>query len=189
MKKFLIVPLLMVSLLLASCGPTLNQLKGEEAYYAARVAMSKQAGSAVLFEMTANDITKPIILENVAALRVFTPPASGNNDSLTPYIHRDYVQPWLNVLGAAVPWLGVWGVSSAIIGGMKDMGTTTNMNVNGTGNSGSIVGPTHNAVSGTGHYVGGTIDTTHPAQVVNPVIVDPVIVDPVIVQPSYPPVP
>ena len=162
---------------------TANQLAAEKSYYEAMVAMRTQQASQPIFEMTPAIKGEPIILSNIKSFKVFAPPMN-SNEPLRQYVQKDYVQPWLNVLGAAVPWLGVWGVSSAIIGGMKDMGTTTNMNVNGTGNSGSIVGPTHNAVSGTGHYVGGTIDTTHPAQVVNPVIVDPVIV-----QPSYPPVP
>ncbi len=112
MKKYLI-SLLIISLLLSGCGPSLNQLKGEQSYYTARVALSKQATSIVLFEMTASDNTKPIILQNVATFKVFAPPA-GNNENLAQYTHRDYVQPWLNLMGMAVPWFGAWGIVKAV---------------------------------------------------------------------------
>ena len=184
MKRLIIIFPLILSLL-SGCGPTLNQLKGEEAYYAARVAMSKQADSVVLFEMTAKNANKPIVLENVAAIKVFAPPINTNGDSLMPYPHKDYVQPWLNVLSMAVPWLGAWGIVSSTANAMKEMGTSTTMNISGDGNTSHIAGPVNNTLTGTGHVAGGIVDQTHPAQVVIPpvYIVNPVIVDPVVITP------
>ncbi len=190
MKRLIIIFPLILSLL-SGCGPTLNQLKGEEAYYAARVAMSKQADSVVLFEMTAKNANKPIVLENVAAIKVFAPPINTNGDSLMPYPHKDYVQPWLNVLSMAVPWLGAWGIVNSTASAMKEMGNSTHMTIAGEGNTGTIAGPVNNTLTGTGHVAGGVVDQTHtptivtqpPPLVVIPPVVNPVVVNPVIVTP------
>jgi hypothetical protein len=91
---------------------------------------------------------------------VFAPPS---NTPIAQYQQKDYVQPWLNVLSMAVPWLGVYGVTSAVVSGMKDMGGTT-YNQSGTGNK----------------MVGGNLaDSTSVPTVVTqpaPIIVNPVIV-------------
>lgn len=173
MKKWLI-PILIISLLLSGCGPSLNQLRGEEAYYAARVAMTKQAASTVLFEMTASDTTKPIVFQNVASFKVFAPPVN-SNENLAQYTHRDTATPWIQAflqsLGILAPWAGAAVIVGQIAGGVS--GPVTNTNVNASGSSQAMTGGTMS-------------NATSVPTVVNPVIVQPV---PVIVQPSYPPTP
>jgi hypothetical protein len=166
MKKLCIVA---VILMLTGCM-TANQLEAEKAFY--QMLMAKQAQTTPLVRLDVADPTKPI---NLKTIEVFAPPS---NTPIAQYTQKDYVQPWLNVFSMAVPWLGAWGITSSVTSAMKDMGNT-NMNITGTGNSGSIIGPTHNAVTGTGNYTGGTVDTTHTPTVVNPTVV--------VVEPSYPP--
>jgi len=175
MKKLLIL-ILLLPFLLCSCM-TANQLEAEKAFY--QMLMAKQAQTTPLVRLDVADPNKPI---NLKTIEVFAPPS---NTPISQYTQKDYVQPWLNVLSMAVPWLGVWGVSTAIMDGVTKMGNNTSMNITGTGNSGTMVGPTSNTLTGTGHTAGGIVDTTHPAQVVivDPVVVNPVIVDPVVVRP------
>lgn len=163
--------LLIVCVFLLSGCMTANQLEAEKAFY--QMLTAKQAQTSPLVRLDVADPTKPI---NLKTIEVFAPPS---NTPVSQYVQKDYVQPWLNVVSMAVPWLGAWGITSSVTSAMKDMGNT-NMNITGTGNSGSIVGPTHNAVTGTGNYTGGTVDTTHTPTVVNQPA-------PVIVEPSYPP--
>ena len=132
---------------LLGCGPSKNQLAAEQSFYASKVMMLKQLGSSPIFEMTASDPAKPIILENVSALRVFAAPTSGGNDTLTQYVHRDYSGPWINLLsttiGAALPWLGAWGMVSAVANIVPQTGnssTATNITTRGDGNKTQIAG-------------------------------------------------
>lgn len=151
MKKLLLIPLV---LMLVGCM-TANQLEAEKAYY--EMLTAKQAQTSPLVRLDVADPTKPI---NLKTIEVFAPPS---NMPIAQYQQKDYVQPWLNVLSMAVPWLGVYGVTSAVVSGMKEMGGTT-YNQSGTGNK----------------MVGGNLaDSTSVPTVVYqapPVIVDPVIV-------------
>jgi hypothetical protein len=134
---------------------TANQLEAEKAYY--QMLTIKQAQTSPLVRLDVADPTKPI---NLKTIEVFAPPS---NTPIAQYQQKDYVQPWLNVLSMAVPWLGVYGVTSAVVSGMKDMGGTT-YNQSGTGNK----------------MVGGNLaDSTSVPTVVTqpaPIIVNPVIV-------------
>jgi hypothetical protein len=156
-------------LLIAAYGATLlgcmttNQLAAERAYYEAKVAMTKQAASQPIFEMVAGDSGQPIILPPGAALRVFQVPASSGNDGFNQYVQRDYVSPWLNLIGTTVavaaPWVGAWGIVSAMGNVIPKTGnvstnisdsssrfsdssthSATNVKTSGTGNRTQITG-------------------------------------------------
>lgn len=124
--------------ILIGCGPTANQLAGEKAFYEAKVALSKQASSQPVFEMTSGDPAKPIVLENVSAIRVFQLPAQAGGDALRQYEQKDYAQKWVQLIGTSVsvaaPWLGAWGIVHEVskIAGASTSYTT---NVSGSGNT------------------------------------------------------
>ena len=127
-----------MALVLIGCGPTANQLAGEKAFYEAKIALSKAASSQPVFEMVSGDPGKPIVLENVSAIRVFQLPAAGGNDSLQQYQQRDFTEPWLRVIqtavGTAAPWIGAWGIVHEV--GKAAVATTSySTNIGGTGNS------------------------------------------------------
>ena len=180
MKKLLLIPIL---LMFMGCM-TANMLEAERSYYQAMVSMQTQKASQPIFEMVPAKVGEPITLGNVGSFRVFAQPAN-TGEKMSQYTQKDYVQPWLNVLSMAVPWFGAWGIVSSTANAMKEMGNSTHMSINGTGNTGTIAGPTNNNLTGTGHVAGGVVDQTHPAQVVIPpvYIVNPVIVDPVVITP------
>lgn len=125
-------------LVLIGCGPTANQLAGEKAFYEAKVALSKAASSQPVFEMVSGDPGKPIVLENVSAIRVFQLPATVGGENLQQYQMRDFTEPWLRVIqtavGTAAPWIGAWGIVHEV---GKAAGATTSYstNIGGTGNS------------------------------------------------------
>ena len=179
MKKLLLIPVL---LMFMGCM-TANQLEAEKAYY--EMLMAKQAQSTPLVRLDVADPNKPI---NLKTIEVFAPPS---NMPVAQYVQKDYVQPWLNVLSMAVPWLGAWGIVNSTANAMKEMGNSTHMSINGTGNTGTIAGPVNNTLTGTGHVAGGIVDQTHtptivtqpPPLVVIPPVVNPVVVNPVIVTP------
>jgi hypothetical protein len=169
MKKYLLC-LLIVSLFLGGCGPSLNQLKGEEAYYAARVAMNKQAASTLLFEMTAGDTTKPIVLENVASFKVFAPPVSNSADNMTQYTHQNYAAPWLNMftqtLGMAAPWIGAAVIANSVASNFKDVAThnqpannTTNITAGGNAMTGGTMTQSTSTSTVMSNTVSGTRNT------------------------------
>ena len=127
-----------MALVLIGCGPTANQLAGEKAFYEAKIALSKAVSSQPVFEMVSGDPGKPIVLENVSAIRVFQLPATVGGDNLLQYQQRDYTEPWLRVIqtavGTAAPWIGAWGIVHEV---GKAAGATTSYstNIGGTGNS------------------------------------------------------
>lgn len=135
MKKLLSIVLLF---LLTSCGPSQTQLIGEQEYYKAKVALAKQMTSQPIFEMTSGDPSKPIVLENVSAIRVFQFPAQAASDDLKQYQHHDYAQKWVGLIGTTVgvaaPWLGAWGIVHEV-SKIAGPSTTYNQSVTGTGNS------------------------------------------------------
>jgi hypothetical protein len=89
-------------------------LKAEQSYYEAIVKMQEQKASQPLFQLVASDKDKPIIMQNVQSFTVFAPPQGENGPRLNQYVQKDYVQPWLNVLGSFAPWLGAWGIAKAV---------------------------------------------------------------------------
>jgi hypothetical protein len=124
--------------LLFSCGPSANQLAGEKAFYEAKVALSKAATSQPVFEMVSGDPTKPIVLENVSAIRVFQLPAQAAGDDLKQYEQKDYAAKWVGLIGTSIsvaaPWLGAWGIVHEI-SGIAGPSTTYNQTVSGSGNT------------------------------------------------------
>jgi len=167
MKKilylFLILPLL------CSCM-TGNQLKAEQSYYEAMVAMQKQQGVNPLVQIIPQDKDKPIIMQNVASFTVFAPPAPQYGPLLPQYQQKDYVQPWLNLIGTAVPWFGAWGIAKATgdaISSIPHVNSTT-LNAGGNAMTGGTMTTTAtstttnltNTVSGTGNVanIGGTVN-------------------------------
>lgn len=183
MKKLLLIPVL---LMFMGCM-TDTMLKAELGYYEAMVAMQTQKATQPIFELTPAKQGEPIVLGNVGSFKVYAPPVAG--EKLSQYAHKDYVQPWLNVLSMAVPWLGGWGIVNSTANAMKEMGASTHMTITGEGNTATIAGPVNNSLSGTGHVAGGIVDQTHTPTIVTqpaPVIVNPVIVTqpaPIIVTP------
>ncbi len=135
MKRYL----WLLVIFLMACGPSANQLAGEKAFYEAKIALSRQTSSQPVFEMTSGDPTKPIVLENVSAIRVFQLPAQAADDTLKQYEQKDYAQKWVGLIGTtisvAAPWLGAWGIVHEISGIAGSSSTTYNQSVSGTGNT------------------------------------------------------
>lgn len=126
MKKLLLIPLV---LLLCSCM-TANQLEAEKAYY--QMLTAKQAQTTPLVRLDVADPAKPI---NLKTIEVFAPPS---NTPVAQYQQRDYVGPWLRVVSAALPWIGVWGVAHEMGKAAGDTISNYNQTVSGTGNSASV---------------------------------------------------
>ena len=123
---------------LVACGPSQTQLVGEQEYYKAKVALAKQMIAQPVFEMVSGDPTRPIVLENVSAIRVFQLPSQAADDTLKQYQHHDYAAKWVGLIGTSIsvaaPWLGAWGIVHEI-SGIAGASTTYNQNVSGTNNS------------------------------------------------------
>jgi hypothetical protein len=197
MKKICSI-ILILTLALMGCGPTANQLAGEKAFYEAKVALSKAASSQPVFEMVSGDPTKPIVLENVSAIRVFQLPAGNSGESLSQYQQRDYAQPWINLVGTALsvglPWWGAYKMVGAVADVIPKTGNTNTITTTGDGNKTQIAGD----LSITATQNAGAVTITEPSiihdQTSVPTVVEqppPIIVTqppPVIVEPSYPPV-
>ena len=134
MKRYL----WLLVIFLAACGPSQTQLIGEQEYYKAKVALAKQAAAQPVFEMVSGDPTKPIVLENVSAIRVFQVPPNASDGTLKQYQHHDYAAKWVNLIGTAAsvaaPWLGAWGIVHEI-SGIAGASTTYNQTVSGTNNT------------------------------------------------------
>lgn len=177
--------LLIVAISMLSGCMTANQLEAEKSFYQAMIAVQAQKAAQPIFELTAQDKDKPIVMDNVAKLTVFAPPAAAGIP-LAQYQQKDYVQPWLNLFGSvvsvAVPWIG----AASIVNSIKDIGggNSYTQTISGTGNVGKLSGPS--TISGviTNSTVGGTIDNTSTPTVVEqpaPIIVTqpaPIIVTP-----------
>jgi hypothetical protein len=193
MKKLWII--LVISMLFTGCM-TANQLAGEKAYYEMLVAIGQNRGP--LLDIKIADPTKPANIERI----VVNMPSS--QDAAKQYIQKDYVQPWLNIVGAAMPWFATWGIVKAVGDAAGSTVTNYNQSVSGTGNSASLrtVGNMDiGNITGNGNTVGGLIDQTSPPTIVTqpapivieqppPVVVSPAIVTqppPVVVPPSYAP--
>ena len=131
MKKLLAI--LMIVLLTSGCM-TANMLEAERSYYQAVVAMQTQKASQPIFELTPAKEGEPIVLGNVGSFRVYAPPV-GSDKELSQYKQTDYVGPWLRVVSAALPWIGVWGVAHEIGKAAGDTITSYNQSVSGSGNT------------------------------------------------------
>jgi len=171
--------LLLLFPLLTSCM-TKNQLLAEQAFYDAKVAMNKAVQAQPIFEMLAADLKQPIVLMNVAAIRVFQTP-SNSGDTLHQYVQRDYAQPWLNLLGAGLPWLGAWGIVKAVGDIAGGNSTTYNQSISGqsTGQFRVMGDLQPGVITGSGNMVGGMIDQTSVPTIVPTEVV--------VVPPSYAP--
>jgi len=172
--------LLILFLLLPGCITT-NQLEAERAYYQMQTAVIQQHEAQPLWEMKSQDPSKPIVLENVAYIRVFQPSTQQQNRP-AQYQQTNYVAPWVGLLGNALSVaIPVWGAVKIVDTLAKNAGDTFNLNAQGD----------HNALAferdATVHTQGDVWlknDLTHPPTVVDPVVVNPVIVDPVVVRPE-----
>ncbi len=132
MRKLIVIVLAM-SLMLTGCM-TANMLEAEKAYYEATVKMQQAQAAQPIFEMAPAKKGEPIVLGNVGSFKVYGPVA-GNAKELIQYKQTDYVGPWLRVVSAALPWIGVWGVAHEIGKAAGDTITTYNQSVSGTGNT------------------------------------------------------
>jgi hypothetical protein len=158
---------------------TANMLEAERNFYQANVLMQAAKTQSPVVRIEVGDPSLPI---NLKSIEVFAPPA---DTKLPQYVQKDYVQPWLNIVGAALPWLGAWGIVKAV-GDVAGGGNTTyNQAVSG-GSTASVKtsgSMTMGNVSG-GSTVGGMIDQTSTPTVVTqpaPIIVEqpaPIIVTP-----------
>jgi hypothetical protein len=193
---------LSVLLAVLLCGGcmTKNQLEAERLFYEAKIAMSKQVASQPIFEMVAADVKSPIILQNVAALRVFQIPGGGGSDNLTQYIQRDYAAPWLQFFGtllapiapAYFAYQSTRSFTEALgkTGNITNTNNTINGNENTLKNAGNLTLEATNGsgTMGIGGPIGGIIDQTATPTIVqtpNPLIVEPkvIIVEPYVLQP------
>jgi len=160
---------------------TANQLAAEKSFYQAKIDMNKAVQAQPVFEMIAADLKQPIVISNVAAIRVFQTP-SGSNDTLHQYQQKDYAQPWLNLIGAGLPWLGAWGIVKAVGDIAGGNSTTYNQNVSGQSTANmKVTGDfAPGIITGNNNVVGGMVDQTSvPTVVYQPT--------PIIVPPSYAP--
>jgi hypothetical protein len=180
---------LLLVMLLPGCMTT-NALEAEKAYYAMQTAAIYQQRSAAaqpLFEMASHDSSKPIVLENVAYIRVFQPVTESAQVQPAQYRQTDYMAPWAgllnNALGMAIPF---WGAYKMIGAATKSAGDAYSVHNNGDGNSMSFQRDTFVSNPTVGNDLNFQSDFTQPAQapvIVNPVVVRPEVVDPVIVDP------
>ena len=131
MKKLLIIAISAV--MLSGCMAA-NMLEAERSYYQAVVSMQQAKTTQPLFELTPAVPDQPIVLGNVGSFKVYAP-VQGSDRELTQYRHTDYVGPWLRVVSAALPWIGVWGVAHEIGKAAGDTITSYNQSVSGSGNT------------------------------------------------------
>jgi len=142
------------------------------------VAMQKQGAAQPIVQIIPAEKDRPIVMQNVASFTVYAPPAASNGPVLTQYVQKDYVQPWLSLVGMAVPWLGAWGIVKASSDAIASIPHTSNITNTNSNNLTSTTTNLANTVSGTGNAANigsGTINqSTAPPTVV-------------VVPPSYPP--
>jgi len=147
--------------------------------------LKAKAAASPLVEILPQDPTKPIQFENVARFTVFAPPAAGD-DKIPQYVHKDYVQPWLSLVGSlaqiGIPWIG----AGSIVNSIRDMGGSSISNtIVGSGNTMKTAGTTNISGVVTNSTLGGLVEnaTATPTVVMQPA---PVIVEqpaPIIVAP------
>lgn len=162
---------LAMALVLTGCM-TANQLEAEKAYYEHLTELAAAQQSKPIFKLIATDATKPIILENVAALEVFAQPQP--NEFARQYQHRDFTPAWVPPILQGATTVGLvygmgWGFKKVLDSGN---GATYNQNVTGTGNTATIrqAGNTtlSGGIAGNSNMVGGMIDNTSTPTVMEP---------------------
>ena len=131
MKKLLAI--IVTAMLLTGCM-TANMLEAERSYYQAAVKLQQARSAQPLFELTPAKAGEPITLGNVGSFKVYAPVA-GSDKELKQFTHVDYIGPWLRVVSAALPWIGVWGVAHEIGKAAGDTITSYNQSVSGSGNT------------------------------------------------------
>ena len=131
MKKLLAI--IVTAMLLTGCM-TANMLEADRSYYQAAVKLQQAKAAQPLFELTPAKAGEPIVLGNVGSFKVYAP-VSGSERELSQYKQTDYVGPWLRVVSAALPWIGVWGVAHEIGKAAGDTITSYNQSVSGSGNT------------------------------------------------------
>ena len=162
---------------------TKNQLLAEQSYYDARVKLSEKRAAQPLFEMVAQNSAEPIILQNVAAIRVFQPLANGDKE-FQQYSQRDYAAPWLNLIGTTLsvglPWFGAYKMVEAVAGIPKaDIFTVQNTNSGNTTTSTTTSTFTNSATGGSvANMGGGSASLSNVSTVEAPVVVTPVFYPP-----------
>ena len=151
MKRW--VWLLLLFPLLTSCM-TANQLAAEKSFYEMLIAV--QANRAPMLDIKIADPTKPANIERI----IVNMPSS--QEAIRQYVQVNYAQPWLNLLGAGLPWLGAWGIVKAV--GDIAGGNTTTYSQSISGQSAGqfrVMGDlTPGNITGSGNMVGGMIDQT-----------------------------
>ncbi len=154
MSKFYIL-LMFLIFILSGCMTT-NQLEAEKSYYqlqAMKIQAQNNQNSQPLFELVSHDSSKPIIMENVAAIRVFQPPTqnTSNSTNFQQYRHQDYVTPWTNLLGRtislAVPAFAAYKTIDSLA---KNVGSSTNYT---SGGDMDVRGNTSTVASGQGSFI------------------------------------
>ncbi len=131
MKKLLAI---IVTVMLVTGCMTANMLEAERSYYQAAVKLQQARSAQPLFELTPAKAGEPITLGNVGSFKVYAP-VSGSERELSQYKQTDYAGPWLRVVSAALPWIGVWGVAHEIGKAAGDTITSYNQSVSGSGNT------------------------------------------------------
>lgn len=131
MKKLLAI---IVSALVLSGCMTANMLEAERSYYQAAVKLQQARSAQPLFELTPAKAGEPITLGNVGSFKVYAPVA-GSDKELKQFTHVDYIGPWLRVVSAALPWIGVWGVAHEMGKAAGDTITSYNQSVSGSNNT------------------------------------------------------
>jgi hypothetical protein len=131
-----ILTIIVSALVLTGCM-TANMLEAERSYYQAAVQLQQARAAHPLFELTPAKAGEPITLGNVGSFKVYAP-VSGSERELSQYKQTDYVGPWLRVVSAALPWIGVWGVAHEIGKAAGDTISNYNQTVSGTGNAATV---------------------------------------------------
>ena len=170
MKRIIFV--ILAALALSGCM-TANQLAAEKSYYEAMATMQKAREAQPIFVMEAAQAGKPIVLENVASIKVYSA-GPAIETVLRQYQHRDFTPSWVAPLANVLtPFAALYGGSLLL---KQAGGASYTQTVSGTGNVAAASNP----------YA--TFGVSPPTVVHAP---DPVVVNPevVVVPPSYPPAP
>ena len=146
MKRIGII-LICLTLALAGCGPSQQQLTAEQTYYTMLSAVASQQKPLVDIEIANPDLPANIkrIQVNVSQL-----------DALKQYRHIDYAAPWLNVVAAAMPYAGVYLIGKSIGDAFKS--GDTYYQAYGQGSSIRTAGNMHFGTVGSSNTIGGMFE-------------------------------
>ena len=165
--------LLFAILMMMGCGPTALQIQAEIAYYEALVAIQKNQAAQPIFKIVAQDPTKAIMMDNVAAIEVYAQP-SEQSKTITQYVQKDYNEGgWrfaTALMSTVTPWVGV-GVLAHEFRNMQTGSQTYYNNNVGQGATGNlrIQGNTSATSSGGGAATAtGMTDATSTPTIMEP---------------------